>query len=152
MSFTVVAGTLPAIHRAQLLLSLTTAFADSIGLSLTDTLDDLINEGRIEPQLAMKILANFDRAITEVLAEKVKARLNFKVHPQSAVPFDENVHADPESNEGPSGHVSLLRRSLDLSDQGRQFQAGELEHDTGRQGQDCQLQYQEAWRAVGVRS
>lgn len=27
----------------------------------------------------MKILANFDRAITEVLAEKVKARLNFKV-------------------------------------------------------------------------
>ncbi|MCJ1363630.1 Transcription initiation factor IIA small chain (TFIIA 13.5 kDa subunit) [Acarospora aff. strigata] len=52
----------------------------SIGLSLTDTLDDLINEGRIEPQLAMKILANFDRAITEVLAEKVKARLNFKGH------------------------------------------------------------------------
>jgi hypothetical protein len=48
-------------------------------LSLTDTLDDLINEGRIEPQLAMKILSNFDRVITEVLAEKVKARMNFKV-------------------------------------------------------------------------
>jgi transcription initiation factor TFIIA small subunit len=27
----------------------------------------------------MKILANFDRSITEVLAEKVKARLTFKV-------------------------------------------------------------------------
>ena len=27
----------------------------------------------------MKIIANFDRAITEVLADKVKARLNFKV-------------------------------------------------------------------------
>lgn len=27
----------------------------------------------------MKILANFDRAITEVLADKVKARLSFKV-------------------------------------------------------------------------
>jgi transcription initiation factor TFIIA small subunit len=51
----------------------------SIGLSLTDTLDDLINEGRIEPQLAMKILSNFDRVITEVLADKVRARLNFKV-------------------------------------------------------------------------
>ncbi|OXV12125.1 hypothetical protein Egran_00115 [Elaphomyces granulatus] len=52
----------------------------SIGLSLTDTLDDLINEGRIEPQLAMKILSNFDRVITEVLADKVRARLNFKGH------------------------------------------------------------------------
>ncbi|EEP75512.1 transcription initiation factor IIA gamma chain [Uncinocarpus reesii 1704] len=50
----------------------------SIGLSLTDTLDDLINEGRIEPQLAMKILSNFDRVITEVLADKVKAKLSFK--------------------------------------------------------------------------
>ncbi|EEQ35111.1 Transcription initiation factor IIA subunit 2 [Microsporum canis] len=52
----------------------------SIGLSLTDTLDDLINEGRIEPQLAMKILSNFDRVITEVLADKVKCKLSFKGH------------------------------------------------------------------------
>jgi len=51
----------------------------SIGLALTDTLDDLISDGRLQPQLAMKILANFDRSITEVLAEKVKARLTFKV-------------------------------------------------------------------------
>ena len=52
----------------------------SIGMALTDTLDDLISERRIEPQLAMKILANFDRSITEVLADKVKARLTFKVN------------------------------------------------------------------------
>jgi len=51
----------------------------SIGLSLTDTLDDLINEGRIEPQLAMKILSTFDRVITEVLADKVQVKLSFKV-------------------------------------------------------------------------
>ena len=51
----------------------------SLGMALTDTLDDLITERRIEPQLAIKILANFDRSITEVLAEKVKARLTFKV-------------------------------------------------------------------------
>lgn len=49
-------------------------------MALTDTLDDLISERRIEPQLAMKILANFDRSITETLAEKVKARLTFKVY------------------------------------------------------------------------
>jgi hypothetical protein len=46
---------------------------------LTDTLDDLIQDHRIDPQLAMKILANFDRAITEVLQEKVRTRLTFKV-------------------------------------------------------------------------
>ncbi|MCJ1305828.1 Transcription initiation factor IIA small chain (TFIIA 13.5 kDa subunit) [Hypocenomyce scalaris] len=52
----------------------------SIGLALIDTLDDLVHDGRIEPQLAMKVIATFDRAITEVLAEKVKARLSFKGH------------------------------------------------------------------------
>lgn len=52
----------------------------SLGLALTDTLDDLINDGRIEPQLAMKILSTFDRVVTEVLADRVRARLTFKVH------------------------------------------------------------------------
>ncbi|KAI9658217.1 MAG: Transcription initiation factor IIA small chain (TFIIA 13.5 kDa subunit) [Trizodia sp. TS-e1964] len=52
----------------------------SIGRALTDTLDDLISERRIEPQLAMKILANFDRSISEVLAEKVRTRMSFKGH------------------------------------------------------------------------
>jgi transcription initiation factor TFIIA small subunit len=51
-------------------------------MALTDALDDLISDQRIAPQLAMKILANFDRSITEVLAEKVKARLSFKVPPR----------------------------------------------------------------------
>ncbi|EFX02934.1 transcription initiation factor iia small chain [Grosmannia clavigera kw1407] len=50
----------------------------SIGYALTDTLDELIRENRIDPQLAMKVLQNFDRAIAETLQEKVKARLSFK--------------------------------------------------------------------------
>lgn len=52
----------------------------SIGLALTDTLDDLISEERIHPQLAMKILSNFDQAITEALQKNVKSRLQFKVN------------------------------------------------------------------------
>lgn len=51
----------------------------SIGLALTDTLDDLISDERINPQLAMKILANFDQAITESLQRQVKNRMSFKV-------------------------------------------------------------------------
>ena len=50
-------------------------------MALTDALDDLISEGRIAPQLAMKILNNFDKHVTEVLAEKVKNNLTFKVPP-----------------------------------------------------------------------
>ncbi|KAL1877843.1 hypothetical protein VTK73DRAFT_8370 [Phialemonium thermophilum] len=50
----------------------------SIGMTLTDTLDDLIGEQRIDPQLAMKILSNFDRAIAETLSDRVRARLTFK--------------------------------------------------------------------------
>ena len=51
----------------------------SIGEALIDTIDDLINDGRIEPQLAMKILSNFDKAISDTLNDKVKSRLTFKV-------------------------------------------------------------------------
>lgn len=52
---------------------------DSLGGALTDTLDSLITERRIEPQLAMKILINFDKAVADGLADKVKTRLTFKV-------------------------------------------------------------------------
>ena len=58
---------------------LTRSTPRSIGLTLVDTLDDMVHEQRIEPQLAMKVVARFDRAMAEVLAEKVKARLTFKV-------------------------------------------------------------------------
>ncbi|KAI9724044.1 MAG: Transcription initiation factor IIA small chain (TFIIA 13.5 kDa subunit) [Candelaria pacifica] len=52
----------------------------SVGQALTDTLDDLISDNRIQPQLAIKILYHFDRVMTETLADKVKARLSFKGH------------------------------------------------------------------------
>ncbi|THW08469.1 hypothetical protein D6D17_03651 [Aureobasidium pullulans] len=50
----------------------------SIGGTLADTLDDLISSRRIEPQLAIKIMTNFDQVIAQVLGEKVKARMSFK--------------------------------------------------------------------------
>lgn len=56
-----------------------TLIYSSIGLALIDSLDELVHSGRIEPQLAMKVIATFDKSITEVLADKVKTRLNFKV-------------------------------------------------------------------------
>lgn len=51
----------------------------SLGVALTDALDDLIGQERIDPQLAMKVLTQFDRVIAETLQDRVKARLTFKV-------------------------------------------------------------------------
>ena len=76
MSSTAVAGTTCLRHSW---LQTLTAVLHSIGMSLIDTLDDLVHSGRIEPQTAMKVIATFDKSITEVLADKVKARMNFKV-------------------------------------------------------------------------
>jgi transcription initiation factor TFIIA small subunit len=52
----------------------------SVGIALTDTLDNLISEQRIDPQLAIRVIRNFDMVISEVLSEKVKSRMSFKGH------------------------------------------------------------------------
>jgi hypothetical protein len=51
----------------------------SLGTALGDVLDDLVSSARMEPQLANKVMAHFDKSIAESLNEKVKARMNFKV-------------------------------------------------------------------------
>jgi hypothetical protein len=52
------------------------------------------------------------------------------------------------SDLGPSRYLPLLRRGLDFPDQGRHFQDGQLQPDrAGGQGQDRELQQQEAGRS-----
>jgi len=50
----------------------------SIGMALTDSLDELIQESDIDPQLAMKVLLQFDKSITEALETKVRTKATFK--------------------------------------------------------------------------
>lgn len=53
----------------------------TVGSALADALDTLINDGRIQPQLAMRILANYDRVISENLKVELglcKSKLTFK--------------------------------------------------------------------------
>ncbi|CAI2161715.1 7644_t:CDS:2 [Funneliformis geosporum] len=49
-----------------------------IGIALTDSLDELIQMEKITPQLAMKVLVQFDKSITEALDNKVRSKATFK--------------------------------------------------------------------------
>jgi len=51
----------------------------SIGQALADTLDELISSRRIEPQLAMRIMQQFDQSVASQLQSSVKSRITFKV-------------------------------------------------------------------------
>lgn len=40
---------------------------------------DIFQNGQITPQLALKVMTTFDKAINKALSQRVKSRLNFKV-------------------------------------------------------------------------
>lgn len=48
-------------------------------MALTDSLDELIQSGHINPQLAMRVLMTFDRSIAEALSQLVRNKANIKV-------------------------------------------------------------------------
>jgi transcription initiation factor TFIIA small subunit len=52
----------------------------TLGVTLTEALDELIQSGHISPQLAMKILTQFDKSMAEALGENVRTRVNFKAY------------------------------------------------------------------------
>ncbi|RKO94924.1 transcription initiation factor IIA, gamma subunit, partial [Caulochytrium protostelioides] len=50
----------------------------SIGMALTDALDSLVQEGHVDPVLAMKVLKQFDASIAEALHHRVRARATLR--------------------------------------------------------------------------
>nr|XP_029508175.1 transcription initiation factor IIA subunit 2 [Oncorhynchus nerka] len=51
----------------------------TLGNSLQESLDELIQTQQITPQLALQVLLQFDKAINTALANRVRNRVNFKV-------------------------------------------------------------------------
>jgi transcription initiation factor TFIIA small subunit len=49
-----------------------------LGVTLCDTLDNLIRDQKITAQVALKVLTHYDRIVANVLAEKAKVRVEFK--------------------------------------------------------------------------
>ncbi|KAJ2125421.1 Transcription initiation factor IIA subunit 2 [Coemansia sp. RSA 921] len=46
----------------------------SLGIMLTDALDELIQSGHISPQLAMQVIKKFDKSMSEALTTRVKQK------------------------------------------------------------------------------
>ncbi|MXQ86244.1 hypothetical protein E5288_WYG006530 [Bos mutus] len=51
----------------------------TLGNSLQESLDELIQSQQITPQLALQVLLQFDKAINAALAQRVRNRVNFRV-------------------------------------------------------------------------
>ncbi|KAG8144841.1 hypothetical protein E2320_013252 [Naja naja] len=51
----------------------------TLGNSLQESLDELIQSQQITPQLALQVLLQFDKAINAALAQRVRNRVNFRI-------------------------------------------------------------------------
>jgi len=49
----------------------------TLGMTLTDSLDEMVTNGKLTPTIAMKVLAQFDKCMNEAL-KNVKTKTTFK--------------------------------------------------------------------------
>ncbi|KAB0796964.1 hypothetical protein PPYR_11025 [Photinus pyralis] len=63
----------------------------TLGHTLQESLDELIQYGQITPQLGSKVLLQFDKSINQMLASRVKSRLTFKAGKLHTYRFCDNV-------------------------------------------------------------
>ncbi|KAF7367173.1 Transcription initiation factor IIA gamma subunit [Mycena sanguinolenta] len=82
----------------------------SIGMALTDSLDELITSGAITPQLAMKVLQQFDKSLADTMVKQVKAKVTLKVRIPSSY--------SPMPPHSPSFHLCLSRINASVVAQG----------------------------------
>ncbi|GAA6009086.1 hypothetical protein JCM11491_005742 [Sporobolomyces phaffii] len=52
----------------------------SLGNALVEALDELINSGHINPQLALQTLAQFDKSASQAINKEVKTKSSVKAH------------------------------------------------------------------------
>ncbi|CAD6995038.1 transcription initiation factor IIA subunit 2 [Ceratitis capitata] len=63
----------------------------TLGNTLQESLDELIQYGHITPTLAFKVLLQFDKSINTALNQRVKARVTFKANKLNTYRFCDNV-------------------------------------------------------------
>ncbi|GAY48127.1 hypothetical protein CUMW_109480 [Citrus unshiu] len=50
----------------------------TIGMCLTETLDEMVQNGTLTPELAIQVLVQFDKSMTEALETQVKSKVSIK--------------------------------------------------------------------------
>jgi len=63
----------------------------TLGNTLQESLDELIQFQQISPSLALRVLLQFDRSINNALANKLRARISFKASRLNTYRFCDNV-------------------------------------------------------------
>uniref|UniRef100_A0A8I6WXH7 Transcription initiation factor IIA gamma subunit N-terminal domain-containing protein n=1 Tax=Hordeum vulgare subsp. vulgare TaxID=112509 RepID=A0A8I6WXH7_HORVV len=51
----------------------------TIGICLTETLDEMVSSGTLSPELTIQVLVQFDKSMTEALENQVKSKVTVKV-------------------------------------------------------------------------
>ncbi|GMP80576.1 hypothetical protein CsSME_00035616 [Camellia sinensis var. sinensis] len=51
----------------------------TIGMCLTETLDEMVSGGILSPELAIQVLVQFDKSMTDALESQVKSKVSIKV-------------------------------------------------------------------------
>lgn len=49
-------------------------------MCLTETLDEMVSNGTLSPELAIQVLIQFDKSMTEALETQVKSKVTIKGH------------------------------------------------------------------------
>ncbi|KAL8256654.1 hypothetical protein R6Q59_031721, partial [Mikania micrantha] len=52
----------------------------TIGMCLTETLDEMVSNGILSPELAILVLVQFDKSLIEALESQVKSKVTIKGH------------------------------------------------------------------------
>ncbi|CAN0838715.1 Transcription initiation factor IIA subunit 2 [Linum grandiflorum] len=52
----------------------------TIGMCLTETLDEMVLNGTLSPELAIQVLVQFDKSMTDALDTQVKSKVTIKGH------------------------------------------------------------------------
>ncbi|XP_054799538.1 transcription initiation factor IIA subunit 2 isoform X1 [Prosopis cineraria] len=52
----------------------------TIGMCLTETLDEMVQNGTLSPELAIQVLVQFDKSMHEALETQVKSKVSIKGH------------------------------------------------------------------------
>ncbi|XP_030382386.1 transcription initiation factor IIA subunit 2-like [Scaptodrosophila lebanonensis] len=63
----------------------------TLGITLRETLDDLLQAGEVTADLALKVMQQFDKSINTVIGQETKTRIKFKAGRLETYQFCDDV-------------------------------------------------------------